>query len=449
MFRKDTSQKERTFFKLKTGGCFQSETGYLESGHEDCLADFRFYRFSPGDCLECTSDRFEWQMPRYHEKIEERLIYTYCYQKEENWAGYTGNLETVNWKRGNYRFEQSGWMRLAIKKADGTEMSEDDAREAQKAFSLLRAPEVYVEKPFYREEIEQTIRTVQKKRAPETLTVALMSDSHFVINGGWDDTVFNLHKIHEKIKFDLLIHLGDLTDGMVPREITEEYANGVIEDLKGLGVPVYLTIGNHDSNYFNQNPEWMKAGEQSEFYLNREKPWYHQDFRDQKLRCLFLFSFDHRETIRYGFPDEEVEWLEQILMDTPEDFCVLIFSHVPLLPEMHFWSDKIRNSDRLFSVLKNYVHSGGVILAFIHGHNHADQIYDAGEFPIVSIGCAKCEDFKDHKPKGAVTYDRKMGSVTQELWDVMMVNTQEKKIDFVRFGAGEDRSVQVKGRYFD
>ena len=446
MFRKNISRKkEQTCFKLQPGACFHPQTGFFEKGHGDCLADFRFYKVSAGDRLECTSDRFEWQMPLYDERTEERLIYTYCYQEEENWAGYTGNLERINWCRGSYTFEQDGWMRLAMRKADGTQMSGEEIEEARKTYQLIRTQRRYVEKPFYKEEIERTAQTVLDKQKNGILTVGLMTDSHFVINGGWDDTVSNLHKVHEKVTFDALIHLGDLTDGMVSKEITQEYVQSVIGDMKGLGVPLYLAIGNHDSNYFNRNPEWMGEKEQSAFYLDREKPWYFIDFPEQRLRCLFLFSFDHRQKIRYGFPEEEVAWIQRTLTETPKDSCVLIFSHVPLLPEMHFWSDQIRNSDQLLQILKDYVHAGGTILAFVHGHNHADQIFNMDEFPIVSIGCAKCEDFKDRKPNGSITYDRKMGTITQELWDVMLIDPEEKKIDFVRFGAGEDRSVRVKG----
>lgn len=95
----------------------------------------------------------------------------------------------------------------------------------------------------------------------------------------------------------------------------------------------------------------------------------------------------------------------------------------------------------MLGILENYVRNGGKILGYIHGHNHADQINKEKKFPIISIGCAKCEDFKDKKPEGAVTYDKKMGTVTQELGDVLVVDPQNGKMDFVRFGAGENRSI--------
>ena len=77
----------------------------------------------------------------------------------------------------------------------------------------------------------------------------------------------------------------------------------------------------------------------------------------------------------------------------------------------------------------------------MHGHNHGEQIYRERLFPIVSLGCNKMEDFKREKPEGSWTYDRQQGTVTEDLWDVMVVHTDCAGIDFVRFGAGEDRHV--------
>ena len=54
------------------------------------------------------------------------------------------------------------------------------------------------------------------------------------------------------------------------------------------------------------------------------------------------------------------------------------------------------------------------------------------------MGCTKVEEKKDKKPDGAVTYDRKIGELTQELWTVMVVQHDSKNIKFIRFGAGED-----------
>ncbi len=442
MFRKGIYNKKNIIYlQPELGGYVNPDTGYYEKEHLEWMSDFHFYPVSKGDRIICCNADYCYGIASYSDEIEHELMYTYCYQKEENWAKYRNDFNSVNLLQGKYIVPEDGWIRIAVKHMDGATLTEDDVTVVKKSIELHCQKKEYQKKAYFAPEINYTIQTVKNKKKEGNLVFGLMSDSHYVINGGWEDTVANLRAVNTGVKFDAMIHLGDLTDGMVPLAITKEYVNRVMQDMKALGAPLYLALGNHDSNYFGNNPEWMKEEEQSDFYLNKQTPWYYVDFEKQRLRCIFLHSFNHREQIRYGFPMEEVEWVKEILANTLHDTKVVIFSHVPLFPEMHFWSKEIRNSNEMLQVLEEYVHQGGTIMAYIHGHNHADQICYDKSFPIVSIGCVKCEDFKDKKPEGSVTYDRKMGTVSQELWDVMIVDTDENRLEFVRFGAGEDCSI--------
>ena len=81
------------------------------------------------------------------------------------------------------------------------------------------------------------------------------------------------------------------------------------------------------------------------------------------------------------------------------------------------------------------------ILAWINGHNHADHADCNEGFPVISITNAKCEEFHDYKPSGAVTPSRKLGDVIQEAWDVLVVESDSGNMYFTRFGAGNDKAV--------
>ena len=242
----------------------------------------------------------------------------------------------------------------------------------------------------------------------------------------------------------------EMNDSMGFNALTEEYVHHVTSGLESMGTPVYLVQGNHDSNYFSGNPEVMDEDEQFNLYQSGlpadvardgKSFWYYVDRPDLKLRILFLTSFDHREKVRYGFPEKELEWVERTLAVTPDGYSVLVFAHVPPLPAIHYWSDEIRNGEELINIMESHNRSGHRIMAYVHGHNHADQIYGKRDFPIISLGCNKCEYFVDKKPEGAVAYERKPGTVSQDLWDVMVINPEEDKIDFIRFGAGEDKHI--------
>ena len=74
------------------------------------------------------------------------------------------------------------------------------------------------------------------------------------------------------------------------------------------------------------------------------------------------------------------------------------------------------------------------------------MIYEKREFPVISLGCNKCEYFTDKKPEGAVTYERKLDTVSQDLWDVLVLDGEGGRMDFIRFGAGEDKVINREAR---
>lgn len=426
------------------------DNGMINCGRPDCMATEFFYKAYPGSYIELLDKRFSFAVATYSKEVNGTYLYTYAYAEEENWSTYNHDLN--EYQTGKYKFYDERYFRISIRKTDGAEISQEEA--VLGAEQIVRyVPGAFAEeehKTLFDSKIAETAEKVRAFKNDNTLAFALIADSHYCVNGTWKDTVHNLAGVHDRAGFDGIIHLGDLTDGMVSAEVTRFYVDEMLADMGKLGVPVYVLQGNHDSNYFRGNPEAFTREEQYEIYQRsadgyvvREDHnlWYYADFADRLLRCIFLDSFDHTEKERYGYPDAEVLWLQKILAETPDSYSILVFSHVPPLPEIHVWSDTIRNGDRIVAALENYNKMGRRVLGLIHGHNHADQIYDKYSFPIISIGCNKCEYFLEKKPEGAQTFPRKLNDVSQDLWDVLIVNTETKTLKFVRFGAGEDRTI--------
>lgn len=56
-------------------------------------------------------------------------------------------------------------------------------------------------------EIQKTADTVLKKLTEgEALVFGLLTDSHYVVNGTWGDTLANINAVNDKVGFDGLIH---------------------------------------------------------------------------------------------------------------------------------------------------------------------------------------------------------------------------------------------------
>ena len=429
-----------------------SDTGMIEFSDNTWMATYRLYHARAGSYLRLNDDAYCYGVATYSEEINGTYIYTYCYQEEENWTTYNHDFHESQLKTGNYYFNDDRYFRVCLRRADRASIPADVGKHLENILSFVSVDKEYQEKLLFADEIRDTsTKSLKKKKVGETLTLAVLGDTHFTVGGCWEDSLHNMRAVHEQVGFDAVVHLGDITDGMVPGMLTKEYVHEVMSGLQSMGVPVYLVQGNHDTNYFSGNPEAMDEDEQFAVYqaglpsdVVREGKnfWYYVDRQELKLRILFLASFDYREKIRYGFPAVELAWVERTLEETPEGYAVLVFAHVPPLPLLHYWSNEIRNGEELMRILENYNgRKGHRIMAYIHAHNHADQIYRERSFPIISLGCNKCEYFLDKKPECAVTYERRPGTVSQDLWDVMVINPTENQIDFIRFGAGEDRHI--------
>lgn len=403
-----------------------------------------FYPVSAGDYIECENNDYLFAVATFDKKREEKYIYTYDYKADSAWVTYRVDLTPASYSHDPYVFSQDGYFRVCVKRTDGADITTRDVERAKESVFFYSRKKEYAANPCFADEIEDTVRKVQKEEGG--LSFVLLTDSHYTVNGTWADTADNIKKVLARLEntVDGIIHLGDLTDGMTSKKVTSHYVKTMMSDLSGNGLPVYVTLGNHDSNYFKGNKQRFDLREQRELF-GLEKEYYYRDFEKAKIRCLFLSSYDADVPVRYGFSDEEVEWVKETLHETPSGYKVLVFSHEAPLDILDFWARIVRNGKKLLGVLEDYnAGEDTQILAFIHGHTHAEYVYEGASFPIISIGCNKCEYFVDKKPEGSHTCKRTPDTVSQDLWDVLTVDADLCKLRFTRFGAGEDRVVDCR-----
>lgn len=445
---------KRVKLKVTAGLTIRASTGRMGYHQLDRMSSWQFYKAVHGSYLCLLDKNYFYNVATYTKTFNEKqYIYTYDYEPEESWTTYAKDLSGDTYIQQDYVFHDEVYFRVCLKRADGADLTQDEANRIHEILAFYTPNGSYKGEACFQSEMIKTIAAVQTKRLQSSFLMAVLTDSHYTINGTWEDTVQNIRAVHEEVKFNAVIHLGDLTDGMVPADVTESYAKQMIYDLKQNQVPVHVVLGNHDSNYFRNNPEPIPFDHQCEIYQNHDDkknkqfaalPFYYVNYEEYHLRLIFLVSFDRYEKIRYGFPLEEIAWLKEVLISTPENYRIVIFSHEGPLAEMDYWADEVRNGKLLLEVLENYNQQNHKkIMAFIHGHVHADYCCIKYSFPIISVGCNKCEQVLDKKAPNIVTPSRMLHTATQDLWDAVIVTPQENKIDFVRFGAGEDRSINL------
>jgi hypothetical protein len=174
-----------------------------------------------------------------------------------------------------------------------------------------------------------------------------------------------------------------MTDGQVTAQATKKYAGDIIKDITTIpdisatasNIPLYITIGNHDTNYSRNNPQTLSIEQQIELYLAfndkntvREKgcPWYRADFPKQKLRCFFLYSFDPENELRYGFGKECLHWIKETHDNTANDYNKIVISNETLIDELQKKKKKIRGGKELTEILENAAKNeeGAVIFGY-------------------------------------------------------------------------------------
>jgi len=432
--------------KVKAGMTIYASTGRNGKKQPDRMATELFYLAQKGCYLELLDRNYLFNVATYSLDFDDKYLYTYNYEPEESWTTYAGDLSGNTYQQEKYIFKDKRYFRICLKRVDGEAFAVEEEENIENILRYISSVEENEKIPSlaFADEISDTVKKIQELQTEDALLLAILTDTHYTVNGTWDDTAANILAVHQKMPFHSLVHLGDLTDGMLSKNVLESYTRIIQADLAKLNIPVHMVLGNHDANYFAGNKEILSLAEQANLYLKKtgKQTYYYIDDEKRGIRCFFLSSYDNDEELRYGFDLGQIAWLKRCLAQTPSAYHILVFSHDAPLARLDYWSNEIRNGELLMEVLECHQKNSENILGFIHGHTHADFVYRERSIPIISIGCAKCEGMQEKKPEGAVTPQRRIGEASQDLWDVLIVKPKEKALHFIRFGAGQDRAIK-------
>ncbi len=430
------------YIKLRMGYRTALYDGTLVPESPKHMATEKIYHAVPGSRLHLCEQEYLFAPAIFSLERNPEYIYTYSYAKEENWSTYIQNLSPDSYQLEDYIFEKECYFRVCVRRRDGYELGQDDLVKSSRLVQFYHTEPQYQEKPYFQWESERTIESICSYAASGTVRLCILADTHVTVNGTWIDTVSNIRKVAGRVSYDGIIHLGDLTDGMVSKELTSEYVNDIINDLEKCGVPVYITPGNHDWNYFCNHEVFSREEMKNLYHLRGERLDYYVDLPSHFVRMIFLSSFEDSSPVRYGYTKKQTIWLRETLNCAPAGTKFLVFSHDAPLAKLDYWSFLIRNGEEILDILEACnAKEQYQIIGFFYGHTHADYIFEECSFPVVSVGCAKLEYFTDKKPENSIIYERKAGTVSQDLWDSLLIDFEKQKLKLVRFGAGKDREI--------
>lgn len=311
---------------------------------------------------------------------------------------------------------------------------------------------------YFAEEVKETAEGAKKACEKKAFAFILVTDSHYPAAKNWRNTIKNIKALHKAYPVDAVFHLGDMIPGTIEKERSVAYLEEMRNALIDVGAPCYLLMGNHDDNTFFDPKNMTGVITQEEWYAITQRyndirvirdgtnGYYYFDLDTFGIRVVCLHSHLGEgigQRSSWGYTSEQIEWVRDVALDT--DKQVIFFSHMPLTQSFTCYNYNIPGAAEMRTVIEAYKANGGTVVGLFHGHNHWDFIGKANQngFYEISTACSRdsqaTPDKIGYMTDGATAPARKAGTVTEDLWDVVVVQPMEKVVKMIRFGAGDDR----------
>lgn len=382
---------------------------------------------------------------------------------------------------------------MSIKRRDDGQFAIDERPEQY--LEVWRSDEE--PKSYFIDEINDTVEKVNAAFTEPGLCFFLSTDHHtkgtqntgsLVKFDTISDMVTNMKAVADKIHFDGNIVLGDLTDMKVGSSadfakygitnmdyqnldsIFHEWIEESIEQIQSVHENFYYTPGNHDDNRYI-NSDKIKASESAYDYtpgqvfsyyiakgnhnviynIDNNGLDFYVNYDQFKIRMFFIDSnyynldssvsdYTYTKAWWYGYADSTVTWLQNQLALVPNDWSVIICSHMSPIKEHNEDNVNYLNFINVKNVIQSFVNNGGNYIATIYGHTHGD--WSATE-PWLEFGvaCQKCENYNSTiaNMPGIIFPTRTAGTYTEDCWNVVLILPKSRKIKVIRFGAGDDK----------
>lgn len=166
---------------------------------------------------------------------------------------------------------------------------------------------------------------------------------------------------------------------------------------------------------------------------NTKRHYYYVDNPQQKLRYIVLCAFSTDSgTLGTAYDSEQITWLRDTALNVESGWTVIVFTH-SLYNE--YLTPSPDGADTVAAVLDAATCS---VACVITGHMHRDYVTQTpGGIPVVVTTCDKyypwISDGEDMEPW--ITASRTEGTLTEQAFDVVVLNKADKQLTFVRIGA--------------
>lgn len=232
----------------------------------------------------------------------------------------------------------------------------------------------------------------------------------------------------------------------------------------------YFVRGNHDiyaspsddmtngvikSNSMVIN-RFIRPYKHDDMVIEEGRTYYYFDRPQNKVRfiCLDTTEVIEKENtnIKFSITQAQIDWFVNLLKNTPNGYKIIVCNHIPINNNLLWYVDfclifgdiieafngKTTINTQSFNVSVNtdFSNTNGKVILSVAGHGHVDSYH------ISDTGCvyyeANCDSMINN---GGSPYERVDGTVSEQSFDVFIINADNGDIHTIKYGAGIDRTL--------
>lgn len=262
-----------------------------------------------------------------------------------------------------------------------------------------------------------------------------VTDCHWNNNAKHSPALIN--EIIKKTSVRMVVNGGDY---IYAHEDTKEEAYNEIYDciqafeFSDSNVVPFNIYGNHDNNTNNNNDATTYLV-QSELYDMLLRPnaskvvfggynYYYFDNDSAQIRYIFLLWGNNELPA-------QTAWIAEVMSSLPNGYKAVVFHHG--IYGVNSSSEIVITAQFILDAFEDYKDD---LICFVQGHAHSDQVYYAYDnnttVPII---------LTDTDSLSPLVGDATTGTITEQCFDVMIINTSTQTIQCVRVGRGSSRTI--------
>lgn len=260
-------------------------------------------------------------------------------------------------------------------------------------------------------------------------SLVFLTDPHMPNNNNFSPSIISYIVEHSDV--NKVILGGDYCNEPFSTNATFNQIADNVDKYKYLADTVYFVRGNHDSGQYGNGDQLTPTMLYSILC---------DDIEGMPITAPILYSYhnNNEQKIRYFILDsgndgaldsDQVTWLTQKSHELSSDWTIVIFVHQGIGDDTEGDTKNVylyTSGTQIKNALAGCAaHVAGVIC----GHMHIDLNYSVGNYSFVTTTCDNLERiFSKHK--------RDYGTITEQAFDVVHIDTKNKKLYFTRIGGG-------------